>query len=69
VTKFDAADTNWRTSSASTGSECVEVAFDQRSVRVRSSRDRAGAILAFSASEWAAFLVGVRNGEFDLEHH
>lgn len=67
MAKSDPADTTWRTSSASGGSECVEVAFDQDSVRVRSSQDRSGATLAFSAQEWAAFLAGVRGGEFDFE--
>jgi hypothetical protein len=65
VAKSEPADTTWRTSSASTGSECVEVALGQDSVRVRSSRDREGPVLAFTVPEWTAFLKGVRGGEFD----
>ena len=60
---FDA----WRKSSASAGSgDCVEVAFAEDGVLVRHSRDQAGPVLAFTHSEWKAFLAGARNGEFDL---
>jgi hypothetical protein len=34
--------------------------------RVRHSRDTHGAVLMFTAAEWAAFLAGVRLCEFDL---
>jgi hypothetical protein len=65
VAKSDPADNRWRRSTASGTSECVEVAFLQQFVRVRSSRDRSGPTLTFSHAEWDAFLAGVRNGEFD----
>jgi hypothetical protein len=32
---------------------------------VRNTQRRDGAAVAFDAGEWAAFLVGVRRGEFD----
>jgi len=56
----------WRKSSASGASECVEVAFVEEYVLVRRSQDPSGPALTFSAPEWVAFVVGVRNGEFDL---
>jgi hypothetical protein len=59
----------WRKSETSTTSDCVEVAFVGRSVLVRNSRDRAGPVLAFTQSEWAAFLTGARNGNFDGYPH
>lgn len=65
VGKNDTSSLVWRKSSASGASNCVEVAFLARSVRVRSSTDPVGQELAFSLPEWTAFLVGVRNGEFD----
>jgi hypothetical protein len=65
VAKSDPAQIVWRKSSASTTSDCVEVAVGQYAVRVRNSRDPSGPALIFSASEWIAFLVGARNGEFD----
>jgi hypothetical protein len=35
-------------------------------VAVRDAKDRTGPVLLFTAPEWAAFVGGVRNGEFDL---
>jgi hypothetical protein len=55
----------WRKSTASAGGDCVEVAFTDTSVLVRDSKDPRGPMLAFSPSEWRAFLTGARDGEFD----
>lgn len=55
----------WRTSSISDGSECVDVAVGEREVLVRHSCEHQGSVLRFSRGEWAAFLAGVRLGEFD----
>ena len=56
---------SWRKSTASAGGECVEVAFVDKSVAMRHSLDPAGSVLTFTLGEWAAFLAGVRAGEFD----
>ena len=58
----------WRKSSHSNGqSSCVEVRTGQPgAVAVRDSKDRGGPELAFTAGAWAAFVRGVRQGEFDL---
>ncbi|GAA3218086.1 hypothetical protein GCM10017691_00600 [Pseudonocardia petroleophila] len=46
---------------------CVEVAIDpERGVRVRDAKLTDGPELSFTPDEWAAFLLGVRAGEFDL---
>jgi predicted secreted Zn-dependent protease len=66
VAQNEPVDLEWRTSSASNSGSCVEIAFLARSVLVRQSRNPSGPVLAFSDREWAAFLTGVRNGEFDL---
>lgn len=55
----------WRKSTASGGGECAEVAFAGESVLMRHSHHPTGPVLKFTHSEWAAFLAGVRNGEFD----
>ncbi|QKV92109.1 DUF397 domain-containing protein [Streptomyces sp. NA02950] len=51
----------WRKSSYSSGSEgdCVEVATCPGTVHVRDSKDKAGAQLAFSPTEWASFVAYV----------
>jgi hypothetical protein len=57
----------WRKSRHSTDEgACVEVAFlDSGGVAVRDSKDRgAGPAFVFPPSEWAAFVRGVREGQF-----
>jgi Domain of unknown function (DUF397) len=57
----------WRKSSLSTTNGCVEVAFVGDRIAVRDSKQRGrGPVLEFTAAEWAAFLGGVRGGEFDV---
>lgn len=57
----------WRKSTASNPSgNCVEVAeLPDGDVAVRNSRFPEGPALVYTRSEIAAFLIGVRNGEFD----
>jgi hypothetical protein len=66
VADTDRARIVWRKSMASGGGDCVEVAFAHESMLLRHSREPSGPVLSFSPSEWAAFLTGVRRGEFDL---
>jgi hypothetical protein len=55
------------TRSGSNGGNCVEVADNLPGVvAVRDSKDRDGGTLIFTHAEWAAFVGGVRDGEFDL---
>ncbi len=61
----------WRKSTAcDVGATCVWVDIDPESVRVGHAAVVAGTgdcpLLRFTHSEWAAFLAGVRGGEFDL---
>ncbi|MDT3439814.1 MULTISPECIES: DUF397 domain-containing protein [unclassified Pseudofrankia] len=58
---------DWRKSSASGSSGCVEVAATANEIFVRDSKNRSGAVLRFTNVEWLAFLTGVRMGEFDPE--
>lgn len=46
------------------GGSCVEVAFMQF-VAVRDSKDPDGPVLIFTPAEWADFIRGVKQGEFD----
>jgi hypothetical protein len=45
---------------------CVEVGFVTAEIRLRDSKDPDGPVLHFTTGEWAAFLAGVKAGEFDL---
>jgi hypothetical protein len=68
VTEPEHATLVWHKSSAS-GADggCVEVAIAAESVYVRNSRHAEdGRPLEFLYKEWAAFLAGVRDGEFEL---
>lgn len=59
----------WRkaTRSGNNGA-CVEVGrLDDHTIGVRDSKDHGhGPILRFTHAEWATFLDGVANGEFNL---
>jgi hypothetical protein len=61
----DLSTVSWRKSSWSNANGCVEVAFVEDRVAVRDSKDRGGPVLVFTAQEWAAFLTGVHDGEFE----
>ncbi|HUB42306.1 MAG TPA: DUF397 domain-containing protein [Streptosporangiaceae bacterium] len=63
----DLGPVQWRKASFSNPSgNCVEVAgLSDGSVAVRNSREPEGAALVYTRAEIAAFLAGVRNGEFD----
>ena len=58
----------WFKASASTNNNgCVEVMITDAEVKVRDTKQEGcGPVHAYPHAEWAAFLAGVRNGEFDL---
>lgn len=54
--------TAWRKSSHSAyNGNCAEVGQDGAAVGVRDSQDPDGAVLAFGAAAWAAFLTGLKS--------
>jgi hypothetical protein len=58
----------WRKSTRSNaGGDCVEVAqLPDGGRAVRDSKNPTGPILRFTAKEWATFIGGTKDGEFDL---
>ncbi|MFQ6326762.1 DUF397 domain-containing protein [Nocardia sp. CWNU-33] len=63
----DLSGARWFKSSRSGGSkECVEIAhLNGGMVGVRDSKNPTGPALVFTPGEWAAFMAGVHDGEFD----
>lgn len=58
----------WRKSplSGPDGGDCVEVAELSGGHRgVRDSKNPTGPALVFTSAAWSAFVLGVKNGEFD----
>ena len=63
----DLSDLHWFKSRASGGSGCVEVAhLPEGGVALRDTKDRTKTPHVYTRDEWHAFLVGAKNGEFDL---
>lgn len=65
--EIDLSNLRWFKSSASASGACVEVAhLPGGGVAVRDSKDRSKAPNVYTRREWEAFLIGVKNGEFDV---
>jgi Domain of unknown function (DUF397) len=63
----DLSEALWARSRACSADGCVEVAhLAGGSVAVRDSKDATKPAHVFDREEWAAFIAGVKNGEFDL---
>jgi hypothetical protein len=58
---------HWFKSSASSAAGCVEIAhLPEGGVAVRDSKNRGKKAHIFNSHEWECFLIGAKNGEFDL---
>lgn len=55
---------SWRKATASGQGNCVEVRKLGQTILVRNSK-QPGLHVTFTWSEWEAFLIGARSGEFD----
>ncbi|NJQ03497.1 DUF397 domain-containing protein [Streptomyces zingiberis] len=60
----DLTDATWESSSEGRGD--VQIAFVEGFVAMRDRRDTDGPALVFTPGEWRAFVLGARDGEFDL---
>jgi hypothetical protein len=62
----DLSSARWMRSRACSSDGCVEVAhLADGSVAIRDSKNTNLPAHVFDREEWAAFIAGVRNGEFD----
>jgi hypothetical protein len=65
--RVDLNHAEWKKSVRSGGNSdnCVEVAFIDDAIAVRDSKNPTGGALIYTRDEWAAFIGGVKDGEFD----
>jgi hypothetical protein len=67
MSEYDTSNAAWITSRACNNSACVQVAhMPDGMVALRDSKDTTKPAHIFDGEEWAAFLTGVKAGEFDL---
>ena len=67
MSEYDTSNAAWITSRACNNSACVQVAhLPGGMVALRDSKDTGKAGHVFDSEEWAAFVIGVKAGEFDL---
>ena len=52
--------------SGASNANCVEVGLVTSEVHLRDSKDPNGPVLRFTPDEWAAFIAGVKDGQFEL---
>jgi hypothetical protein len=63
---IDWSKANWRKSTRSGGDQnCVMLARVGDVIGIRDSKDPTGPVLEFNAAEMAAFVGGIKDGEFD----
>ena len=55
----------WTKSTFSGVGDCVEICREESTVVVRDSKIPAGPVLEFTDAEWRAFVLGVKDGQFD----
>jgi len=66
MSEYDTSNAAWITSRACNNSACVQVAhLPGGMVALRDSKDTTKSPHIFDSEEWAAFLTGVKAGEFD----
>lgn len=62
--QLDLTDAEWQ--SGNEGNGDVQIAFVDGYIAMRDGRDPDGPALIFTPAEWRAFVLGARDGEFDL---
>ncbi|MFF0627279.1 MULTISPECIES: DUF397 domain-containing protein [unclassified Streptomyces] len=66
---LDISDATWQRPPGDPDAEAVEIAFLERgAVAMRNSTDP-DVVLRYTEAEWRAFVLGARDGEFDLDRH
>lgn len=58
-------DIAWRSATRCAAGDCMEVGASDGMIAVRDSKDTAGPVFFYTPTEWAAFVEGVKSGDFD----
>jgi hypothetical protein len=56
---------SWRVARNCNGGNCIRVAPSADMIVIGDSKNPDGPLLSYSRAEWAAFVEGVRQGDFD----
>jgi Domain of unknown function (DUF397) len=56
---------SWRVARKCNGGECVRVAASGDEIIIGSSKHLDGPVISYSREEFAAFVEGIRQGDFD----
>jgi hypothetical protein len=62
--QLDLTNAEWQSSDRGSGD--VQIAFVDGYIAMRDGRNPEGPALIFTPAEWRAFVLGARDGEFDL---
>jgi hypothetical protein len=65
--EIDWGSVEWKKAAACGETACVEVAMTTAWIGLRDAKRPDAGPLVFTPSEWHAFVLGVRNGQFDVE--
>lgn len=66
MSKTPAVTVNWFNASSHDGSSCLDVrTFDDGTVQTRNSNRPDTTVVSYDATEWSAFIAGVKAGKFD----
>jgi hypothetical protein len=59
---------DWRKSTYCGSQSCVEVAdLTAPAILIRDGKNPDGSVLSFGRGPWAAFVTGIKEGDFDLQ--
>jgi hypothetical protein len=56
---------SWRVARKCNGGNCIRVAPSADMIVIGDSKNPDGPLLSYSRAEWAAFVEGIRQGDFD----
>jgi Domain of unknown function (DUF397) len=58
-------DLSWYTARGCNAGSCVQVAASGDTIFIGDSKSPGGPVLSYSQDEWATFVAGIRQGDFD----